>query len=127
MYCTNCGKEIDDNAVICVHCGVATDNYFELNKVSTESNLPLNKVETEQRTNGLGIAAFVVGLVSLEMGMFFLIPCVAGLILSIIAMKNREKCTKCNGLAKAGLILSIVSSAIWTLWWFFMYNNIFTQ
>ena len=24
MFCKNCGKEIDDNAVICVHCGVAT-------------------------------------------------------------------------------------------------------
>ena len=22
MYCKNCGKEIDDKAVICVHCGV---------------------------------------------------------------------------------------------------------
>ena len=25
MYCKNCGKEIDDKAVICVHCGVATN------------------------------------------------------------------------------------------------------
>ncbi len=24
MYCQNCGQEIDDKAVICVHCGVAT-------------------------------------------------------------------------------------------------------
>ena len=22
MYCKNCGKEIDDNAVVCPHCGV---------------------------------------------------------------------------------------------------------
>jgi TM2 domain-containing membrane protein YozV len=26
MYCTNCGKSIDDKAVICVNCGVATKN-----------------------------------------------------------------------------------------------------
>jgi hypothetical protein len=26
MYCANCGKQIDDRAVICVHCGVATGN-----------------------------------------------------------------------------------------------------
>lgn len=25
MYCRKCGKEIDDEAVICVHCGVATN------------------------------------------------------------------------------------------------------
>ena len=26
MYCKNCGKQIDDKAVICVNCGVATGN-----------------------------------------------------------------------------------------------------
>lgn len=25
MFCKNCGQEIDDNADVCVHCGVATD------------------------------------------------------------------------------------------------------
>lgn len=25
MFCTNCGKEIDDNAYVCIHCGVKTD------------------------------------------------------------------------------------------------------
>ena len=25
MYCKNCGKEIDNNAAVCIHCGVATD------------------------------------------------------------------------------------------------------
>lgn len=25
MYCKNCGKEIDDNAIICIHCGVSTE------------------------------------------------------------------------------------------------------
>lgn len=26
MYFNNCGKEIDDKAVVCIHCGVATVN-----------------------------------------------------------------------------------------------------
>lgn len=26
MYCSNCGKEIDPNAVVCPHCGVPTKN-----------------------------------------------------------------------------------------------------
>lgn len=26
MYCQKCGKEIDDEAVVCPHCGVATKN-----------------------------------------------------------------------------------------------------
>lgn len=24
MFCKNCGKEIDDKAAICIHCGVST-------------------------------------------------------------------------------------------------------
>jgi TM2 domain-containing membrane protein YozV len=26
MFCSNCGKEIDDKAVVCVHCGVPVSN-----------------------------------------------------------------------------------------------------
>ena len=25
MFCKNCGKEIDDNAAVCIHCGAATE------------------------------------------------------------------------------------------------------
>ncbi len=25
MFCKNCGKEINDNAAVCIHCGVATE------------------------------------------------------------------------------------------------------
>lgn len=32
MYCKNCGRQIDDNAFICVHCGVRTDSVIPLNK-----------------------------------------------------------------------------------------------
>ncbi len=26
MFCKNCGKEIDDKATVCIHCGVPTAN-----------------------------------------------------------------------------------------------------
>lgn len=26
MYCKNCGQQLDDRAVVCPHCGVATGN-----------------------------------------------------------------------------------------------------
>lgn len=31
MYCSNCGKEIDDKAVVCVHCGCETKNLNKKN------------------------------------------------------------------------------------------------
>lgn len=38
MYCYNCGKKIDDKAVVCVHCGVETKNM----KSSTDKNIVIN-------------------------------------------------------------------------------------
>lgn len=29
MYCNNCGKEIDDKAYICPHCGVKTKTIIQ--------------------------------------------------------------------------------------------------
>jgi len=41
MFCKNCGQEIDDNADICIHCGVATGkNDSSLNSVDNPSHLP---------------------------------------------------------------------------------------
>lgn len=33
MFCSNCGKEIDDKAVVCVHCGCAVEGNIALNKL----------------------------------------------------------------------------------------------
>ena len=27
MFCSKCGKDIDDQAVVCIHCGVPTQNF----------------------------------------------------------------------------------------------------
>lgn len=41
MFCKNCGQEIDDNADICIHCGVATGkNGSSLNSEDNPSHLP---------------------------------------------------------------------------------------
>ena len=81
MFCKNCGKEIDDKAAVCVHCGVAVTN------------------ETSSRTNTLAIVGFVLS---------FLVP-VAGLVCSILARgKCRESGEGGEGLARAGIIISSV-------------------
>ncbi len=39
MFCTSCGNEINDNAVICPKCGVPTNNYIaNRNQSNGESN-----------------------------------------------------------------------------------------
>lgn len=103
MFCKNCGKEIDDNAVVCVHCGVATD-------VATTSAV-------KKKVNGMGIAGFVVSLLSLWLGVYFCIVSIVGLVLSIVGMVMRKNHNSCNGLAVAGLVIGIISTVIWGLVW----------
>lgn len=103
MYCNNCGKEIDDNAFVCPHCGVKT--------VSQRNEIVL--VE-DKKVNGLGIAGFVVSLVSLLLG-FYMICSIVGLVLSIVGVCRRKKYTSCNGLAIAGLVIGCVSTVFWLI------------
>ena len=104
MFCKNCGKEIDDNATVCVYCGVATGKQATV-------------LEESKKANGFGIAGFVVSLVSLWLGMYFMIASIVGLVLSIVGMVMAKKCTSCNGLAIAGLVIGIISLVIWAIVW----------
>lgn len=39
MFCTHCGKEIDDKAVVCIHCGCPTANKNKEERGFTEAYL----------------------------------------------------------------------------------------
>lgn len=97
MYCRNCGKEIDDKAVICPNCGVA--------------QIELNLVEVKP-VNGMGITGFVIGLLSLFLGALYCIPPIVGIVISGIGI-SRSTQYRLNGFAVTGLILSIIALLIW--------------
>ena len=88
MYCRNCGEQIDDQAVICPHCGVPTHHMNQ---------------QTGSKTNTLAVVGFILS--------FFV--ALAGLICSII---GRKQCLERNeggaGLALAGIIISAISIGI---------------
>lgn len=102
MFCKNCGKEIDDKAAVCPHCGVAVQE--------------LQKAEQKKPVNGFGIAGFVVALLSCYLGTFYCIAPVVGIVLSAIGVAKREKYSV-SGLAIAGLVISIVTFVIWFIVW----------
>ena len=91
MFCKNCGREIDDKAVVCPQCGVAV--------------APLNTAapaETKE-TNTLAIVGFILS--------FFI--AIAGLICSIIGYRNAPQFGgKGKGLALAGIIISVISMVV---------------
>ena len=87
-YCSHCGAELLDAAVICPKCGCA------VGEIKSDSQ--------SVRWNGLTIAGFVVSFFS----------CIVGLILSIIALKQVKRSGEnSKGMAIAGIIISSVSLA----------------
>lgn len=83
MYCRNCGKVIDDKAIVCPYCGVQVRNL---------------RVQ-QNTTNTLAIIGFIFS---------FFIP-IVGLICSILGRKNAaDYGGNGHGLATAGMIISIV-------------------
>ena len=88
MFCRNCGKEIDEKAYVCPHCGVLTSN-----------------AEAQKKTvNDSGSAGWGV------LGFFFPI---VGLILFLIWRDERPKSAKAAGIG--ALIFVIVYVIIFVI------------
>lgn len=89
-YCSHCGAELVDDAVVCPKCGCAVDG--------TQS--PVQNTKTNQSVSTLSIVGLVFA---------FLWPLI-GLIISIIAKNNAKSIddTKSYSYAKTGMIISIV-------------------
>ena len=107
MYCRYCGKQIDPDANYCIHCGAAQTD-------ARPSYDQRPAAENPKRTNGFGIAGFVLAIVTIStwyLNFFGIVPLVA-LVLSCVGMYRRRYCNYANRLTVAGLVLSIISVAI---------------
>lgn len=108
MFCKSCGKEIDEKALICPNCGVATDNYMTVAKPKAP----------EQKVNGLAIAGMICAIVGIIGGNYiFCIPSIVGLILSIIGMVKVKEYNSGYGFALAGIIVGAIGLLIWLIVW----------
>jgi len=86
MFCTKCGKEILDEAVVCIHCGCAVQNRSVVTPV----------VEADAPSGGMAALGFFVPL--------------AGLIIWLVNKDTKPLMAKSAG--KGALIGAIVSVAL---------------
>ena len=121
-FCTNCGNELNENAVFCVKCGVSTNNVV----------MPV--IKPTQPGKGTGIASMILGIIAcfesicslfifvcllatgeyflgiekLAFGFIFLIfPITLLIIGGSLSLASRNKIK--NGINLTGLILNFVS------------------
>ena len=61
MFCSKCGKEIDNDAVICIHCGCPTQNYKEDKQAKDQPIVINNNNSTSSSASSSAAAAVAVG------------------------------------------------------------------
>ncbi len=106
MFCIYCGKEIDDNSLICIHCGVPV----------FKPNVPAPAPAPAQKSGshfGFSVSSFILSIFSLFMGMFTLIPAV-GLSLGMVGLSRSGKGNK---LGISGVVINAVALLGWVAFW----------
>ena len=103
-FCSNCGKELQENQAVCLNCGVM---------VNKEDNSN-NKTKSKDK----GLIGFVCSLIGFFCCTYVAIP---GLALSIMALKENKdgngSSSNSKGFAIAGIILGVLGIIV-------MINNI---
>ena len=81
-YCSKCGKEIMEEAVICPECGCAVEaDAFSKTEADTESSTKINI---------LALLGFIFGLISWILNFFGLVG-MAAVVLSCLGLAKLEK------------------------------------
>ena len=103
MFCSKCGKEIDDNAVVCIGCGCAVEKpaqkaYPVCQNAQRESHVPLI----------LGIVGIIFAWI------FALVGHITSIIGIVLGIKEYKETNRMTGLVLSiiGEVCSIISSII---------------
>ena len=155
MFCMNCGIALKSDTIFCPKCGTKVPATTQEPQASAPVQVvavaqpvqqPMQQVPTQDPTllprdpgKGFGIAALVLGLISLILGIFCsclaallggFIPLACGILGIIFGAKGCNASQKAgfkNGCAKAGLILSILGVAMTVLFCAFYYIILFIE
>lgn len=116
-FCTVCGNRIQGNAKFCTKCGEAIPRATNVRTANRAVTAPVQNyapapVNNGGKVNGLGIAGFVVSILSVltltaaaYLSVFFVLT---GFGLSLAGVILKKKYPKVSGLAIAGLVISSV-------------------
>ena len=115
MFCTACGKEINDKAVVCVHCGAGTGPALR----AASGPDPLMRMVLPLGRSGLAIAAGYLGLFSV-----LLVPAPLSLLFGVLAVKDIKKHKGKLGMGRA--VFGIVMGAVFTIVLIFSGFELFT-
>ena len=71
-YCSNCGEQIDEKAVICVKCGVPVNGSNTINQTVTQTPTQTT-TNVQKKGSGAATASLVLGIIGLICGVISII------------------------------------------------------
>ena len=107
-YCSHCGAEVSDEAVICMKCGCA------IKSAPKPANQEASNLQ-DTKSNSLMVAAIVLGIVGIVVSwVFALIGHIASIVAIVLGIVALKKIGKPTGLILGiiGELCSIISSVI---------------
>ncbi len=107
MFCANCGKEIDEKAIICPNCGVLVQKYKII-----ENNR--STVDDKNEVGTVGMVFSLVGILLLFIPTVVFIVELIGLICGCVGISRAKEL---NGKGKGFSIAAVVVSSIILLAW----------
>lgn len=108
-YCTNCGKENEDNVKFCVQCGKDFDGE-KVEEVAPETEV-VNLPSAPTKYSGNAIAAFVVACVGI-----IIMPLICGFVGLSLSIASFQQIKKNNMKGKGFVIAAIIISVVNIVW-----------
>lgn len=127
MTCKSCGYENAEGSVFCANCGASMEAPAVEPVVETTYEQPVEVVAPAKKSNGMTIAALILGIVGLVGnticsclcgclgGAPSLLMSIAGLVLGIVAMNKSKKEGEKNNMALTAIILSGVGILLYII------------
>lgn len=100
MYCSKCGKQMDDSSTFCSGCGAPLQN--QINYAVPDIN--------KSRKPGFGVAALVLGIVGVLAWIIPIIGLPVGIIALVLGIIGLKKSSK--GMSIVGIVLGISDEAL---------------
>lgn len=115
-YCEHCGKEVDDNAIVCIHCGCRTTNDAGYSGANNPNG---RTTQSQKRVSLLSILGFIVSCVSVVLLVLCFVTynllvrsnCTAvGAVISAIGLADcKQQNQSGRVLSIIGIIISVIS------------------
>ena len=105
MYCRNCGKQINDEAVLCVNCGTLI-NGAVFNSLTVQPAPTVNT--TAEKKNWFAVAGFILSFFGVLSWLFSIL----GLVFSIVGLVKCKQFKNGKGFGISGIVISICTAIV---------------